>query len=227
MPAHKGLDTCSGLFYSHYKEIWSLFVYNRAMNKNTLIIAAVILLLIAGGGYYYTTNKTAPTAMDHGSDHMTPQVLTPAVPQAEQIAKLERHFINDMIPHHEEAVASAQQILDTGTQNPEVRALATDIVTTQKAEIAQMKEWYVTWYKEVYKDTGTYQPMMRNITNLSGTPRDKAFLEDMIQHHLHALAMVQDVAPQFVRPELKELSQNIASTQSNEVVAMKILLRQL
>ena len=197
------------------------------MNRNTLIITGLLVALAAGAAYYLWMSSHTPVEVDHGEDHMTQQEPVPQIPQAEQIALLERQFINDMIPHHEEAVMSAQQVIDSGTNNAEVLKLAKDIVAAQKAEIDLMKEWHVTWYGEVYKDTGTYEPMMRNTTNLSGVERDKAFLEDMIQHHLHALAMVQDVAPQFVRPELKELSQNIASTQSNEVVAMKILLRHL
>ncbi len=195
--------------------------------NSRIVLGGVVALGLAGASYYFWMPKDAPMEMNHGEDHMTAPALVAEIPQAEQIAKLERQFINDMIPHHEEAVVAAQALLYEGTANDEIRKLATDIATTQKTEIDLMKEWHLTWYGEVYKDTGLYQSMMRDTTGLYGTERDKAFLEDMIQHHLHALAMVQDVAPQFVRPELKELSQNIASSQSNEVVAMKILLRQL
>jgi uncharacterized protein (DUF305 family) len=197
------------------------------MNKNTAIIAAILIALASAGGYYLWMMNHTAMEMDHGDSHMTQTEQSPQIPQAEQIAALERQFISEMIPHHEEAVVSAQQVIDLGTNNAEVLKLANDIVTAQKAEIDLMKEWHVTWYGEAYKDAGTYEPMMRDAAALSGVERDKAFLEDMIQHHLHALAMVQASAPQFVRPELKELSQNIASSQSNEVVAMKILLRQL
>jgi uncharacterized protein (DUF305 family) len=208
--------------YDTYK-----LLYNRTMNRNTVIIAALVVAFTAGASYYLWMTSHTVVEMDHGEDHKTQQEPVPQILPAEQIAKLERQFINDMIPHHEEAVAAAQNILYLGVANDEVRALATDIVKAQEAEIASMKEWHLAWYGEVYKDTGTYMPMMRDSASVPSTERDKAFLEDMIQHHLHALAMVQDSAPQFVRPELKELSQNIASSQSNEVVAMKILLRQL
>jgi uncharacterized protein (DUF305 family) len=199
------------------------------MNRNTLIIAGLLVALAAGATYYLWMMSHTEMEVEHGEDHMTEtqEEPTPQIPQAEQIALLERKFINDMIPHHEEAVASAQQVINSGTQNDEVLKLAQDIVTAQESEIAMMKAWHVAWYGEVYKNTGSYQPMMRDISGLSGVDRDKAFLEDMIQHHLHALTMVQDSAPLFARPELKELSQEIASSQSNEVVAMKILLRQL
>ena len=198
------------------------------MKRNTIVIAALLVAFAAGGAYYSSMSSHTVVEVDHGENHMTqPEPEPLIIPQAEQIAALERQFITDMIPHHEEAVVAAQQLLAAGTSNAEVRKLATDIVKTQKAEIASMKEWHVAWYGEVYKNTGTYEPMMRNLSTLSGVERDKAFLEDMVEHHLHALNMLQASAPQFVRPELRELSQNIASSQSNEVVAMKILLQQI
>lgn len=194
------------------------------MNRKTSTIAIILLLAIGVAVYVYTAQDTPAVHVGHNTETTTPIATTT---QGVDVEAIERKFITEMIPHHEEAVVAAQKVIDTKSQNPEVLKLANDIVVAQKAEIALMKQWHVEWYGEVYKDNGTYEPMMRNLSNLSGVEHDKAFLEDMITHHLHALAMVQDSARQFKRPELKELSQDIASSQSNEVVAMKILLRQL
>ncbi len=54
-------------------------------------------------------------------------------------------FINAMIPHHEGAVVMAQDVIGK-SQRPELQKLAQDIITSQEAEIAQMKQWRKTWY---------------------------------------------------------------------------------
>ena len=50
----------------------------------------------------------------------------------------ERGYLSEMIPHHEEAIAAAEQLL-ARSDRAEMKAFATSIVETQSAQIEQMK----------------------------------------------------------------------------------------
>ena len=56
-------------------------------------------------------------------------------------------FIDMMTPHHASAVAMAQ-VAETRAEHPEVRSLAEDIITSQRAEIAQLQAWREQWFPD-------------------------------------------------------------------------------
>ena len=53
-------------------------------------------------------------------------------------ADFDRMFLQMMIPHHEAAIAMAQQAL-TQAEHPEIKTLAQGIITTQRAEVGEMQ----------------------------------------------------------------------------------------
>ena len=134
-------------------------------------------------------------------------------------------YLIQMIPHHDEAIAAAAA-LQRGTNRQEMRSFAASIIETQTAEVTQMRAWLATWYPG--RDTSvTYQPMMRDLTGLSGDALDQAFLDDMIPHHMMAVMMSQ----QFLMANLANhgdvvpFARNIRDVQHNEIQMMAGWLR--
>ncbi|GAP99477.1 DUF305 domain-containing protein [Leptolyngbya sp. NIES-2104] len=56
-------------------------------------------------------------------------------------------FINAMIPHHESAIVMANDAKQK-SKRPEIQKLATTIISSQQAEIDQMKQWRKAWYNQ-------------------------------------------------------------------------------
>lgn len=132
----------------------------------------------------------------------------------------EFQFLSRMIPHHEEAITTAKIVADRTTR-VELRVFARRIVTTQTAEVTQMRSWLAQWYAD-QNPVVTYRPMMRDLTRLTGDTLDRVFLEDMIPHHRMAVMMSQRLlmTNQNVHREVATLARTIRTVQTNEIRTM-------
>ncbi len=64
----------------------------------------------------------------------------------ENAPDFDKAFIEAMIPHHQSAIMMAQ-MLQSGTNRPEMEQLGKNIIESQSKEIQQMQGWYTQWYK--------------------------------------------------------------------------------
>lgn len=139
-------------------------------------------------------------------------------------------FIEQMVPHHDDAIAMADIAL-TRAEHPELKRLAADIKRTQTAENTQMKGWYKDWFGADVPDvpSGTFGMMgggmMGGVVDMGvledAKPFDKAFIEQMIPHHQMAIMMSQMAGSFSARPEMRGLTQSIISAQSREIQQMQ------
>ena len=147
---------------------------------------------------------------------------------------MDKHFIEQMIPHHEGAIAMATLALTKATR-PEVKTLAEAIIEAQNKEIRDMSGWYKDWFKTEVSNGGSSvmgggmmsgsgmhmggQEDMQALQTASDF--DKAFIEVMIPHHQLAVMMAQMLRSGTNRPEMLTLAANIIESQSKEIQEMQ------
>lgn len=133
-------------------------------------------------------------------------------------------WLAEMIPHHEEAVRAAEEL--ARSSRPEMRELGAAIVSSQTAQIAQMRAWLDRWYPDEPEVTA-YRPMMRDLSGLEGDALDRAFLDDMIGHHMMAVMMSQHLlgSRASTHEEVADLARQISAEQRAEIRQMRSWLR--
>jgi uncharacterized protein (DUF305 family) len=150
------------------------------------------------------------------------------------MGNIDKHFIEEMIPHHEGAIEMAELAQKQAT-NPEIKTLSDSIIKSQSEEITQMKNWYKDWYgvdvpEQKDRTTGMGRGMMRGgmMAHTTDTESlknaedfDKAFIEEMIPHHQMAIVMANMLAQGTKREEMKTLALNIIEAQTKEINDMR------
>ncbi|MEG4855420.1 DUF305 domain-containing protein [Microcoleus sp. B5-D4] len=108
------------------------------MNKKFLVYSLVGLL-----------SSGAITGFVLINSEQVQSLPAPGNPQQPRSVRVDQHFIEMMIPHHQDAIAMADLALING-KRPEVKKLAQAIKKDQTREIQEMRTWYKQWFgKEV------------------------------------------------------------------------------
>ncbi|MEG3872265.1 DUF305 domain-containing protein [Microcoleus sp. Z1_B5] len=168
--------------------------------------------------------------MNHGMDHNMSMDLGPAD------AEYDLRFIDGMTLHHQGAVNMAKEVLNK-SKRPEMKKIANEMIAAQNREINQMKEWRKAWYAKASSTPMAYHAQMSH--TMAMTPEqmqsmmmsmdlgaaddqfDLRFLNAMIPHHEGALVMAEDALKKSKRSEIKKLSQEIVTSQKQEIEQMK------
>ncbi len=146
---------------------------------------------------------------------------------------IDRSFIEQMIPHHESAIAMAK-LAQQKASHAEIKTLAGNIITSQTGEINTMKKWYKDWYgADVPTLIGTSMWGGQMMNNQAGTDSlnaatdfDKTFLSQMIGHHQMAVMMANMLSVATNRTEMKKLASDITTAQTKEINDMELWQQQ-
>jgi uncharacterized protein (DUF305 family) len=152
-------------------------------------------------------------------------------------ASVDAGFARDMAAHHAQAVEMAE-IIRVTTADDAVRALATDIVLTQQAQIGRMHGWLEVWGlrpsstlpRMAWMDHEGLMPGMASRTELetlraaTGVAADQRFLKLMIEHHRGGVDMAGVAAAKASRPEVRRLARAIVASQESDIRAMEEML---
>ncbi len=148
-------------------------------------------------------------------------------------------FMQDMIPHHHQAIEMAELVADR-TNQPELVDLAGRINGSQKDEISFMQQWLRERGERVpdpsahdamhtdHKMAGMATPeQMADLRKSESTDFDRLFLELMITHHEGAVTMVEELLEQpgsAYDPVLFEFTTDVTNDQNAEIERMNALL---
>ncbi len=144
----------------------------------------------------------------------------------------DRSFIDAMVPHHQSAIEMANAAKRAGLTQPDLVALAGNIIASQQSEIEQMQTWRREWFGSSTIDpagasalgmSDAEMGMQHDATEIeSASDVDAAFAQAMIPHHEGAIAMANLAQEKGQHEEIKTLAGKIIEAQQAEIdVLMK------
>lgn len=196
--------------------------------------------VLAGAALLTGAVLTGCGSSDHNNTMpgMGNATTTPPASAAAAFADADVTFAQQMIPHHQQAVAMAA-MADTRATDPDVKKLAAQIKAAQGPEITVLTGWLNSWGKPAPQASmgghgmdmgGGAMPGMMSDADMaklmaaSGKAFDTEFLRLMIAHHQGAITMAQDEVTNGKNPDAVKLAQQIATSQQAEIDTMKSIL---
>jgi len=165
--------------------------------------------------------------IDHsGMDMNSGQAMNASEMLIENGEYSDERFIDAMVPHHQGAIDMANVALENA-EHPEIQQLAQNVISTQEAEIDELKAIKQREYGTSEVPTET-SPEERKTMGVMAAPKelaneqpfDKAFIDAMIPHHQSAIDMAQVAYEETGDAEIKELALGIVTAQQQEIEQM-------
>ena len=200
----------------------------KISKKSAGILALV--LVITSGFFAYALLKPNDSmqmgAIDHsGMGHGSSAKVT----EGKNLSADDAMFLQMMIPHHTQAVVISEYAL-TNSKNEQILTIAKQIKSDQAVEITQMKKWLTddglgtaAGHSMAGMSGMLSDSQLNTLKSSKGAGFDKLFLNNMIEHHQGALAMVGMIENSKVAA-LRDFATAISTAQQAEIDQMQKLL---
>ncbi len=164
-----------------------------------------------------------------------------AVEDGDSFNDADQEFVQEMIPHHEQAVVMSEMVSNVQVSG-ETSALATEIISAQASEIELMKGFLSEWGVEYDPNSDPHAGHMMSgdessgmmtdeelaeLKNSSGVVFEKMWLTMMLAHHKGAIKMAETVIADGKDEQVKILAEAIIGEQQKEIDLIDSLLAKL
>ena len=182
------------------------------------------------------------SACDIGPGSPTPGTSTNNSPQPTPVSYNipdDLAFIDLMVPHHQLAVDMARLAEQKATHG-QLKGMARDIAWAQADEINRMNIWRQEIVATTGGDASSLTPgtsghemdlhvmgMDVDLDLLATSPNfDRDFLKAMLPHHRSAIDMARSALPHLKKVEVRDLANDIITTQQTEIDRMTVWLNE-
>lgn len=201
---------------------------NKSAFRAAMLASTVALAVLAGC-------SDDMSSMNHSPTSTTPAPSSSGTSTAVIFNEADVTFAQMMVPHHQQAVAMSETLLNKPGLNVDVQALATEIKEAQQPEIDTMRSWLNAWGQPLdgmpgmdHGDDGmATEAQMQTLEEANATTAQRLYVEMMIKHHEGAIRMAQDEVAGGKNIDAVRLAQRIDTAQQAEVATMRKLLTDL
>lgn len=202
----------------------------KPSHRTSVAVLALSAAALLGGGVAYAVNQSvdSPSANTSETTMMNGQGM--GMGSFDRARPFDAQFIDQMILHHQGAIMSTQAMI-ADSDRPELRNLAQDIITSQREQITQMRNWRAQWYPDLEP---TFDAMGGSMMGGSGDDKhpggsmmggsagtERMYLQMMIVHHQLGVDMAEQAKQKADHSALADLAAVIAEEQAAQILQMR------
>jgi len=153
-------------------------------------------------------------------------------------ADADRHFVEKLQPHHDQAVEMSTMVLAKKSGvDPEVQEIARQIAEVSETELDTVGAWALAWGPAAAEGHGAEEDpdhhggagglmtegQMLLLDQLDGPDAQQVYLDGMVRHHQGAVVLTETQIREGAHPEAVALARQILARQQSEIARLQEL----